>query len=126
MKNPKKKRHQEEKTVFVLTCDGHYALTKRPDQGLLASLWQFPDTPGILETAQAVAWAEERGLLPKEIFRQKEYKHIFTHVEWKMRGIFMEVRNMGGGFVWMDGATLEAEAALPTAYRQLWEDVTHV
>jgi hypothetical protein len=35
--------------------------------------------------------AQNWGLHPKEILRQVERKHIFTHVQWNMRGFYMEV-----------------------------------
>ena len=126
VKSPKKKRKTEEKTVFILSCDGAYAICKRPDKGLLAGLWQFPDAPGLLDTPQALAWLEEQGLHPKELLRQTERKHIFTHIEWKMRGIYLEVKEPGGPFTWRDAPQIEAEAALPTAYRQFWEETNHV
>ncbi len=126
VKLPKKKRKIEEKTVFILSCDGSYALTKRPDTGLLAGLWQFPDTLGKLEIPQALAWAEEQGLRAKELLRQLERRHIFTHIEWDMRGIYLEVKEAGGDFTWLTGEEIETQAALPTAYRQFWEEREHV
>ena len=126
VKTPKKKRKTEEKTVFILSCDGAYAICKRPDTGLLAGLWQFPDAPGLMDTAQAIAWLEERGIHPRELLRQTQRKHIFTHIEWKMRGFYLEVKEPGGGFVWRPAQEIEAEAALPTAYRQFWEEIDHV
>lgn len=126
VKSPKKKRKIEEKTVLILSCDGSFALIKRRDTGLLAGLWQFPDTPGILETDQALAWLEANGLHPKELLRQTERKHIFTHIQWNMRGLYVEVKEQGGPFCWRTAAQIEAEAALPTAYRQFWEEIDHV
>ena len=43
----KKPRKILQKTVFVLDCDDCFALEKRPSKGLLAGLWQFPNTEGI-------------------------------------------------------------------------------
>ena len=126
VKAPKKQRRTEERTVFILSCDGSYALTKRPDTGLLAGLWQFPDVPGTLEVPQALAWVEEQGLRPKELLRQVQRKHIFTHIQWNLRGIYLEVKNQGGGFTWLTAERIEEQTALPTAYRQFWEEIDHV
>lgn len=115
---PKKQRRREERTVLILRCEGLFALTKRPARGLLAGLWQYPDVPGTLEIPQAVAWVEENGLKVREIYRQVEKNHIFTHIEWTLRGIYMEVWEPLGPFTWMTGAQIDATAALPTAYRQ--------
>ena len=80
VKSPKKQRRVEEKTLFILSCDGRYALTKRREEGLLAGLWQFPDVAGKLELSEALLKVEEMGLKTKEIYRQVEKKHIFTHI----------------------------------------------
>jgi len=120
-KSPKKQRRTEEKTVFILCCDGRFALEKRPNKGLLAGLWQFPNVPGKL-TAQAVLDAvEEMGAKPKEIVMQVERKHIFTHIEWDMRGVYVETENCAGDFSWLTAEEIAAQAALPTAFRLFWE-----
>jgi A/G-specific adenine glycosylase len=126
VKAPKKGRKIEEKTVFIFSCNGEFALQKRENKGLLAGLWQFPNVPGMLETADAMAAVEQMGLIPVEIFKQVERKHIFTHIEWKMRGIYLEVKEPVGDFVWLTGAQIESQAALPTAFRQFWEGNDHV
>ena len=126
VKLPKKEKKQEERTVFVLSCDGKTALEKRPDKGLLAGLWQFPNVSGKLETSDAVKQAESWGLKPRDITKQIERKHIFTHIRWEMRGIYLEVAEPAGDFVWMTREQIETEAALPTAFRQFWEETEHV
>ncbi len=126
VKLPKKEKKVEERTVFILSCGDRYALEKRTNSGLLAGLWQFPNVSGNLETARALAQAEEWGLRPRDIRKQIERKHIFTHIRWEMRGIFLEVSEEGGGFVWMDEAQIESQAALPTAFRQFREGVNDV
>ena len=126
VKSPKKEKRVEEKTVFILSCDGRYALRKRPDTGLLAGLWEFPNVPGKLETEVALLLAESFDLRPREIYRQIERKHIFTHIRWEMRGVYLEVAEPGGEFAWLTAEEIEKEAALPTAFRQFWEVETDV
>ena len=126
VKLPKKEKRVEEKTVLILSCDGRFALRKRPETGLLAGLWEFPNLPGKMETAAALAAVEEMGLSPRDVFKQLERKHIFTHIRWEMRGVYLEVANPGGDFVWMTEEQIEKEAALPTAFRQFWEEREHV
>ena len=126
VKKAKPQRRVEDKTVFIVSCDGFYALSKRPDAGLLAGLWEFPNVSGKLEMADVITEVEKMGLKPKEIIRQVEKKHIFTHIEWHMSGVYMEAKERSGDFVWMDAAQVNAEAALPTAFRQFWEEVLYV
>ncbi len=118
---PKKGRRIEDKTVLILSCDGRYALVKRPKTGLLAGLWQFPELPGILELPQALQALENMGSPVREIYRQADKKHIFTHIEWNMRGFYLEVTNQSPQFTWLTPQEIEADAALPTAFRQFWD-----
>ena len=126
VKSPKRGRRQERLTVFVLSSEGNYALQKRLPEGLLAGLWQFPNVPGKLETAAALAEVEQMGLHPKEMLRQVERKHVFTHVEWEMRGVYIEVSQPGGDLCWRTAEQIRQETALPTAFRQFWEEIEHV
>ena len=116
---PKKTRRVEEKTVFILCCEGQYALCRRQETGLLAGMWQFPEVEGILELPEAI---EALGLPVTNVLRQREKKHIFTHIEWKMRGFYMEVGKKGESFAWLSPEEIDSTAALPTAFRQFWEE----
>ena len=122
VKKAKAQRRIEDKTVFLLSCEGFYALQKRPDTGLLAGLWEFPNIPGRLEMTEAIAEVEKMGLKPREILRQVEKKHIFTHIQWQMSGIYMEVKERAGSFTWLSAEQIKKEAALPTAFRQFYEE----
>jgi len=117
VKSPKKQRKIEEYTVFILSCDGKIALQKRPDHGLLAGLWQLPNTSGKLNTQAALEQVERFGLKPKGILLQVERKHIFTHIEWNMCGVYVEVSETTGDFIWLTENEIQAQAALPTAFR---------
>ena len=69
---------------------------------------------------------EELGLKPREIIKQVERKHIFTHVEWDMRGVYMAVAEPKGTLSWHTREQLEKDAALPTAFRLFLEDTENV
>ena len=122
VKSPKKQRKQEDRTVFILSCDGRYALEKRPEGGLLAGLWQFPNVMGHLDTQRALEQVEGWGLAPKDIYKEVYKTHIFTHIQWNMKGIYLEVSETGGGFSWLTADQIDAQAALPTAFRMFWEE----
>ena len=122
VRNEKKKRRIEKKTVLILSCDGSFALYKRPDTGLLASMWQFPELPGWYELDALIDEMERNGHLISKIDRQVERKHIFTHIEWHMRGFYVELREKTPGYVWMDAAQIHAETALPTAFRLFFDE----
>lgn len=126
VRRPKRDKRVEEKTVFILSCDGHYALHKRPKTGLLAGLWEFPNAPGKLDVEAAIAEMEKIGVNTSEIIMQVERKHIFTHIIWDMCGIYMEVSNKSEEFAWFTPRQIREEAALPTAFRQFWEEIQYV
>ena len=121
VKLPKKGRREEEKTVFLLSCDDRFALIKRADKGLLAGLWQFPELPGILELSDALEAVADMGLSVREVYRQADKKHIFTHIQWNMRGFYLEVTERNDTFTWVTRDEIENTAALPTAFRQFWD-----
>ena len=126
VKSPKKEKRQENRTVFIFSCDGQYALQKREDKGLLAGLWQFPNVPGRLSTQQALHEAQNMGLHPRDLVREVYRNHIFTHIRWDMTGIYIEVAEPSGDFQWFTAEQINTQAALPTAFRQFWEEIYNV
>ena len=122
----KKNRRIEEKTVLIMSCAGKYALRKRPEKGLLAGLWEFPHVPGLLETDAIIDVVEKLGVKPMDIQRILERKHVFTHVQWDMRGVYLDVADCADNFCWFTPEQIRADAALPTAFRQFWEAMDHV
>ena len=116
VKSGKKERRREEKTVFLLVREGRLALRRRPDTGLLAGLWEFPNAEGALEEASAAAEVEAWGLTPLEWRKKLTARHIFTHVEWEMTGYVLQVRGPGpADFIWVDAKAFSTRA-VPSAF----------
>lgn len=118
LKKPKK---CEKITVFLLKNHDDLAILKRPDTGLLAGLWEYPNLPGHLSVKQALAQAEIWGMHPLSVEKVVEREHIFTHIRWEMRGIWLQVSARPERFVWASPQELEKAYALPTAFRQFTE-----
>lgn len=110
----KKARRIERKTVFALSAEQGMLGYRRPETGLLAGLWQLPETAGELTDAEAAVWLGEHGFRPKGELRFYERKHIFTHIEWHMRVCAAKVSadRLPEGWV-----VLDETHALPTAYK---------
>ena len=121
VKEAKKPRRQEQLTVFFLSCGSRYAVRRRPDTGLLAGLWELPNTEGTLSAQQALSLLEQWGMQPEQLQKVIERTHVFTHVEWHMRCCYVRVAEPGGDFTWVDGAEFSRSIALPTAFRMFWE-----
>ena len=126
VKLPKSKRRKEDKTVLIFSCDGRYALEKRQEKGLLAGLWQLPNLPGKPDLQDVLGSVEQMGLKTKDVLRVTQRQHIFTHVQWDMQGVYIEVAEPAGGFLWYTPAQIREHTALPTAFRQFLEELTDV
>jgi len=116
VKRKKKERRIEEKTVFVIRSSKGILMGKRPNKGLLASLWELPALPGLLELEQALAQLSHWNLQPVGSLAVGETKHVFTHVQWNMRVYGLDVSDTEAPQGWCYGA-LDGGQALPSAFR---------
>ncbi len=126
VKSPKPEKKVQDMTVLILSCEGRYALEKRPETGLLAGLWQFPNLPGKRDAEQVITDLSSRGFIPAEIHRQVDRYHIFTHICWQMRGIYLELKEIPKEYEWFTAEEINRKIALPTAFRQFWEEIENV
>ena len=110
----KKARRVEQRTVLLLRCGKKIALRKRPETGLLAGMWEFPNVPGELTATEAAARVVARGGRVLRTEPLGEATHVFSHIEWHMTGWRIECAEELPDLVWTDNP---AEYALPTAFR---------
>lgn len=72
---------------------------------------------GRLDEPAAAQQVQRWGLVPMEWLEQLEAKHIFSHVEWHMRGYVLRVRGQDTAQLrWTDRNGLETERAVPAAF----------
>ncbi|MBQ8757312.1 MAG: A/G-specific adenine glycosylase [Oscillospiraceae bacterium] len=114
---PKKQRRIEYKTVFVLHAKDLYAISKRPAKGLLAGMWQFPNTDGFLSPTEAVDYLQKQNIRVENITKEVERTHIFTHIQWNMRCYYLDVGGVLPNLHWRTLEQIRSEEALPTAFR---------
>ena len=114
----KKARRVERKTVFILWKGAlgqgeggtpRLALRRRGALGLLAGLWELPNVEGWLGADEAITQAVAWGAKPQALEQVLERRHIFTHVEWHMRGYVIHCSE--------DGSSVRQEAGLPLGGR---------
>ena len=111
-------RRVEEKTVWVFVCDKKAAIEKRPDTGLLHSLYGFPMTEKRLKGKnEAETYLRGCGILPAELRPLGPAKHVFSHREWHMEGWLAATRAPVPGLVYATAKELEDTYALPSAFR---------
>ena len=117
VREKKNDRRIEQRTVFVMLCEGKIAIRKRPSRGLLASLWELPNVEGYLTPEAMIAQCSQWQASPRELTKIVERKHIFTHITWEMQGVFIECREMPDTFLWASPEELAETYSLPTAFR---------
>ena len=112
VKAPKKARRVEERTVWLIFREDRVALRRRPDKGLLAGLWEYPNEPAGADPL--AAW----GVEPRSIEYAGQGKHIFTHVEWRLT--YQKVEAAGEalpeGWVWANLEAWRGRYAIPNAF----------
>ena len=101
-KSPKAKPVPTERTIILLMEGGRVWLRRRPEDGLLAGLWEFP--------------AREDGLdgLWEELGAGPSHRHVFTHRVWQMQSLFARPLVRPAGGLWADETELTA-LPLPSA-----------
>jgi A/G-specific adenine glycosylase len=86
-----KRRTIQEKTVLLIHYQDRVAIHKRPARGLLAGLYEFPNMEGYATDEDVVRYLQEHGLRTLRIQETAKAKHIFTHIEWHMKGFSIRV-----------------------------------
>ncbi|MBR2446551.1 MAG: A/G-specific adenine glycosylase [Clostridia bacterium] len=89
-----KARKRIDMTVLLIHDGKHVLLHKRPDTGLLAGMYEFYQTEGVMDAAMAAQHAGEMGFEVQEVSEQIAAKHIFTHLEWHMTGYAVRVASV--------------------------------
>lgn len=131
IKPEKKQKKREKRTVFVLVCGEKVLLHKRPDQGLLASLWEFPAVSGHLDLQQAMEYGMRQGITIQEIKALGKQKHVFTHIEWLMEGYLCKTLPFEPpiGYVWASKQEIESNYSVPSAmsyFLERWQQFLNI
>lgn len=98
-RTPKKKQKTYEAICAVVIKQGKVLFHKRPDKGMLASMWECPM---ILGTSVTDARHElETYLQGKAEEKIWEHTHIFTHRIWRMKAyLFSKITVPSGEYAW--------------------------
>ena len=123
VRQKKKEKRVEKKTVFLLLREGTVALRQRPTEGLLAGLWEYPHVEGLLDERAAAAQLDAWGIVPHRWIKTISFKHEFTHIRWEMRGYVLYVTGEGStGWLWADEET-RRHRAVPSAFEKLTREI---
>jgi len=134
VKTKAKARRIEERTVLIIKDGEKLALHKRPSKGLLAGLYEIPNVEGYLTEDEVIEYIKRKGYEPIRIQSACEAKHIFSHVEWHMKGyvVFLqakefeqkietsedlkEKRDKKDGWLFVDVEETKQNYAIPSAF----------
>ena len=120
IKAEKKERVQEYLNVYFCTDGDKIAIRKRPQKGLLSSLWELPNAHREIAVPAAL---QEFGIIQAEISPMKNRKHIFTHIEWHMDCYFVKVsEKRESDLLWVSIEDAETTYALPSAFKKAWQE----
>ncbi len=117
-----KKRKIIERTLLIIRDENRFLLRKRPENGLLAGLYEFVGSDSFLSRKQVIEETEKMGFTALRVSRLPDSRHIFTHLEWHMRAYEIMVENIGAA---PDGLLLTkkelADFAVPSAFHKYIE-----
>lgn len=121
VKEKKKVQKIEERVVYLYKCKNKYAIEKRKETGLLASLYEFPNT---LESSSLIDI--ENDLLEKKIPYQSileigESKHVFSHKIWYMKGYLIELKKPLKDYLWVTKEELQNKYSIPSAFSYFYD-----
>ncbi len=94
IKKPKKERRIEEYTVLLIEDESRIFLQKRTEGGLLSGLFEYPHLDGFCETEDVISYVESLGLDPIFVQKLPDAKHLFSHIEWHMKGYLVRLASL--------------------------------
>lgn len=130
---PKTKKRIEERSVLITEQNDKVLLMKRPEQGILSGLWEYPNVISPEVNPGTLLWAEQVRAAMRDTYgialEPAEYigdvEHVFTHMKWKMK-VYRGKVAAGSDFaaarrpyIWASREQLEREIMLPVAFSKM-------
>lgn len=112
----KKSRKKEIRWIFIIQCGDKVALRKRPSKGLLAGMYEFPNVLQ-QENTNPEKVLKDWNLIVVKQEELGEEKHIFSHIEWNMKGWRIQVKQQNNEFEWVKKEEILQKYAIPEAFR---------
>ena len=94
------------------------ALRKRPPEGLLGGLYEFPCLDGHATPDEAGKQLAALGLTVTAVTPLPPAKHLFSHIEWRMIGYAVEAAapTPAADWFWAEIGETDGVYAIPSAY----------
>ena len=104
-------------TVFIIYDEECIALQRRPDKGLLAGMYEFPNVQGHLSKEECTEHLQKLGCTVLHAEPLPDRKHIFTHLEWHMKAWKVCTDRIPEGFLAVPFRAFP-DYALPSAFEE--------
>lgn len=120
VKSKGKARKIEERTVLIFKDGEKLAINQRGNKGLLAKMYELPNYLGIYTTEEVIELCKSIGLTPIRVQECGESKHIFSHVEWHMKGYEVKVDELeetcNEDFIFLSPLEVQEKYPMPAAF----------
>ncbi len=116
VKDKKKEQKIEERSIFLLIYKNKIAIQKRENKGLLASMYEFPNTLQITSIIDIENDLLEQNISFQSVMEVGESKHIFSHVIWYMKGYLIELKEPLKEYIWVTKEELQEKYSIPSAF----------
>ena len=80
-------------------------------------MYQLPNVEGFLTEQEIRSTVEAWGMQVLQTTFIREAKHVFTHLDWLMKGYQVRITHPSGAFLWATSEDLQERYALPTALK---------
>jgi A/G-specific adenine glycosylase len=129
---PVKTQTKTTKKVYIHAAvltneEGRILIRKRPSEGLLANLWEFPNVELLSQTETAQAFAEwishEHNVVVQSLESIGEFEHVFSHLVWDITAYKGEVIGQtteSETSKWVIPEQLETYA-FPVSHQRIWK-----
>lgn len=113
-------RKTQELTVLVVRSGAYFALHRRPEEGLLAGMYELPNLSGHRSAQEIADWLKEAGGRVKTVKTLPAARHLFTHIEWQMIGYEVELEEIlsqsAEGWEWITQTEERSHHPVPGAF----------
>lgn len=118
VKAKKPARKIQKRTIFLIVSEHRAAIRQRPENGLLAGLWEFPGVEGTLKAEDCKKVLQDWKIPFSGLEPIGNAKHIFSHIEWRMTGFCVTAKNSDAlGFRWVAAEELKRDYSIPSAFK---------
>lgn len=129
-KAEKKPRRIEQRTILVFEQEEKIGIQKRPEKGLLAGLYEFPSWEKKRTKKEVSEKLKQLGVENPHIRSLGTAVHIFSHVEWHMKGFHItlkagtDLQKAAENIMFVTKTDLRQKYSLPTAFHHYLRQLT--